>query len=230
MAVVIFLQQFWTEINTHSVTTPTIISSNIPNDSGGRPGQKLRFLRGSVEWGETELTEIFVRECYAREYIKLTQLVSDAHGERRYVSVFGSSGIGKSVFIPFFILEVMRNRPPGMRLTFCLKNEQKRMHYLHYIEDPDTHSWIPTVTAITEKNLLMEQPDYFISDTFADLDYRPRLLHLHLTSVKGQNPFRKKIQFPRENHSFPPFSWNEYLMHSGTRNETNTTWTNRNEL
>lgn len=224
MGLLSVLTEFWIAIQHHNrddiVTTPTYETIPIIVD-GIIVGRKLKFIDKKIEFGDTSLNGIYVRDCYEEEANALIDLMNNSPEDIVFAEVSGSSGIGKTVFIPYLILRLVQRDPRG---TICFKSARVTGQIIYYFYI-DEHAG-PAVKVWT--NDVDPDPDYFISDTNPELGVRAKHLFLHVSSHKNDNliKLREMMQMNPENINrfsiFDPFTFEEYLYCCGM--QVNNQW------
>lgn len=162
---------------------------------------------------------MFVRKCYEDAYDDLAKLVDNRTDEDEcsYAFLEGSSNIGKSVFIAYFVYRIvcdaMDNKVPAEDWpTFVLK--EPNGHVFHMFFDAKGN---PIVENIDNARFGSIVVDYFISDSSSDIVFGANKLHLHVTSFSNVDhpKVRKEIvSLGGTLILFCPFTWEEYLMYS----------------
>jgi len=172
-------------------------------------GKKLSFVDGATQWGWTrDVDELYIRDCYTEAIGKLSNA--------DMAMIEGTPGIGKSLFIFYFIY---------MIVSQAKEKEQKIPTFL--IEDRDGCGFFLKVddngNGIVHKPTT-ETPDYLITDTKGRSNPSFAKLYLHVSSINNENvkDVRKLMdqRQPKANKTrhkiyLPGFSLEEYFEVDG---------------
>jgi hypothetical protein len=209
-------------------TVKTLVATIPPTIGFGPPFQffKIRFNDVGINWGMVDKNEILLRLCYESAIAKFDLLRAN---QTAFGLVEGSSGIGKTVWIFYFIYRKTRgsidlpfddpNKP-----TFCYQDPDKNIFYFHY-----SAAGQPIVTKGKPADI---DPHYFISDTIPRITPSANVLQLHVVSIGNQNMDFQHFMGDRDNKDatlFPPFSREEHLWCDGIKDALGN-WTNQEEL
>jgi predicted DNA-binding WGR domain protein len=208
------LQLYWAAINQAiAPIAETIVFANV---------RKVQFTN-TAKWGPVRKSEIFIRPCYDQTIDLLYEMVNNAP-ELAFGFVEGSSGIGKTVWIFYFIYRVVRaNIEAQPKPTFVYQDPFGANFYFYY-----DNTGVPVVCKGSPQD---RDPDYFISDTFPREAAAAKKLQVHVASAG--NPDKKWKNFLKDqDHKlirvFPPFSREEHLLCYGI--QVGGVWTNQEEL
>lgn len=171
-------------------------------------GKKLSFKDGTL-WGWTrDVDDLYIRDCY-------TQVIATL-GNADIAMIEGTPGIGKSLFIFYFIY---------MIVIAAKDNDQKIPTFL--IEDRDGFGYFLKVDdngcGIVHKPTT-ETPDYLITDTKGRSNPSFAKLYLHVTSINNVNvkdvhklmdQRQPKANKTRPKIYLPGFSLEEYFEIDG---------------
>jgi hypothetical protein len=134
--------------------------------------KKLSFADGVTRWGWTrDVDELYLRDCYTVAISKLRKA--------DMCVIEGTPGIGKSLFIFYFIYDIVSQ---------AKANEQDIPTFL--IEDRDGVGYFLRVdkkgVGIVHKPTT-ETPDYLITDTKGRSNPSFTILYLHVSSINNVN-------------------------------------------
>eukprot|EP01039_Chlorochromonas_danica_P007702 gene7704-8509_t len=173
-----------------------------------RPGSvnvtlnKLKFKdEGETCWGWTkDVNELYVRKCYKQALLEL-------EGKRMAI-VEGTPGIGKSLFIFYFMYEKVRLAVQNHKKipTFVIGSPAKK-YFLHVDDQGKGVVQSPPPSEI--------MPDFLITDTIADSEPLFNIQYLHVSSINNENVLdvRKLMDTQKEENIlyFPGFSYDEFV-------------------
>ena len=131
-----------------------------------RQGNILKFEDGTL-WGD-DVAELYERPCYIEIYLKILNM--------KAVLLKGTPGIGKSLFIFWFIykLVLQAKENDGAIPTFIYRNRKGEEYFLSSSKD--------CVTTVSRSKFGMVA-DFHISDTNADSTAHANKLCMHVCSV-----------------------------------------------
>lgn len=187
------VSQFWTAL-IHDIDCVTEVNG------------KLIINRREVRWGwDNDVYELYVRQCYEEAVAELMSL-----GDNSMAIVVGSPGIGKTLFIFYFIYrQVKRAMESSQPIpTFVLGDRSGKQLFL--CVDANGNA-----TAMSVTTMPPQIPDYWITDTYGYSSPTYEIQCIHVTSVNNKNmedidklftQKRKRRQF-----IFPVFSYDEYV-------------------
>jgi hypothetical protein len=171
--------------------------------------RKLSFVDGDAMWGWTrDADELYIRDCY-KEAIRILDNADMAMIE-------GTPGIGKSLFIFYFIYTVVRQAKDNSQEipTFLIEDRDGNGYFLRVDDNGNGIVHKPTT----------ETPDYLITDTKGRSNPSFAKLYLHVSSINNVNVKDvKKLMDQRQPRAhktrsviyLPGFSLEEYLEIDG---------------
>jgi hypothetical protein len=171
--------------------------------------KKLSFGDGDAMWGWTrDADELYIRDCY-KEAIRILDNSDMAMIE-------GTPGIGKSLFIFYFIYTVVRQAKDNSQEipTFLIEDRDGNGYFLRVDDNGNGIVHKPTT----------ETPDYLITDTKGRSNPSFAKLYLHVSGINNVNVKDvKKLMDQRQPRAhktrsviyLPGFSLEEYLEIDG---------------
>lgn len=169
----------------------------------------MRFRDGVTKWGwNRDVDDLFIRESY----LKALQTIQPKNIDM--VMIEGIPGIGKSLFIFYYIYRVVQDAMKrGERIpTFLIADSDGNGYFLRVDSNGKGIVHKPTT----------ETPDYLITDTRArsNPSYRQKYIHVSSTNNVNVQDIRKLLmqaQKPKIRHTIylPKFTLDEYLECDG---------------
>jgi len=136
-------------------------------------GKKLSFVNGGAQWGWTrDVDELYIRDCYT-ETIRTLDKADMA-------MIGGTPGIGKSVFIFYFIYVIVSRAKENKEKipTFLIRDCDGIGYFLRVDDNGYGIVYEPKTT---------ETPDYLITDTIGRSNPSFTKLYLHVSSINNVN-------------------------------------------
>lgn len=168
-------------------------------------GKILCFKDKSTRWGwSCEVEELYIRECYK-------QAIESLNVEVKISMISGTPGIGKSLFIFYFIYAVVSKAKKDEQIipTFLIANRDGAEYFFSVDSDEN---------GIVHEPITGQTPDYLITDTLSRSTplYRKQYIHVSSNSNVGLKDFRKTMMEVKNTTIYMPvFSLAEYFEIDG---------------
>ena len=149
-------------------------------------------------WGPSKVRFLYPRDCYTG----LLHAILSGSWEK--FLVLGSPGIGKSLFVYYFIYFISKNTSLSVKPTFVLSDLDKNEFLF-------THENNKPVVRIYNRS--MEVPTYYLSDTQCRHNPPYSLAYIHVTSISNQNyeSLYKEVSENGRIWNMSVFTYEEYL-------------------
>lgn len=179
------LRRYWIAVNQPiDPTVKTLVATTSPTMGYGPPLSilKIRFNDVDIKWGMVDKNEILLRLRYESAIAKFDDLLDPR--QPSYGLVQGSSGIGKTTWIFYFIYRKARDKialpfDDPKKPTFCYHDSDKNIFHFHYNDAGQP--------IVTKGDPIDIDPHYFISDTIPRITPSANILQLHVGSIGNQN-------------------------------------------
>ncbi len=147
---------------------------------------------------------IYERDVYKEIFEELCA------GTLEKMLVFGTPGIGKSLLEFYLMYRFAMDWKDGKTHSILYKTRDKRnpQHFLFETNGTQHRAYLVNKYAVTI------QPDYYFTDTYSDVNYKPIKTIVHVTDIMVYDQFLKSIEVSaRYNEGtvklMSPFTWEE---------------------